>query len=291
MAHFKHTKRGVMNVRNHKSTSLALALAGALNFAFGSGAQAAALPPLVHGSASISPTFTFNPLIGGATVTGPDMPETTVEAEAWNFSNWDFDFDASSDWSTPLDVEANIPSSAGGTASATTTTIYANAEALNGSSFGEVRRLGKFTFSGVDIGSLGYAIFTVSVDYSMDLTLDATAQDAWGEVEVFLGVQDGSADGDFETNIVGADFENMDYELWWDGPGTWSRTGSLEVVFTVTEGATFWFGAEAVVDAWAAPVPIPTPFLLLGSALVALFTVSRRRSFTSIRTNSPLNLG
>lgn len=181
---------------------------------------------------------------------------TEVDVEVDAFHNWQYDFE--NDWTSSISVSLG-----GSNAQADGSQMLASTQTSYGYGFASVDR-----HATIEISGSGLLLFTA--DYDISAVIDGQSGDYafagvnfWADIFSQNGLESMTASSFLELESFGfADQE--------------SKSKTLGLAFLVNDGDTILFSANSY--AHVAAVPVPAAVWLLGSALVGLISVGRRRA-------------
>ncbi|MBU2571469.1 MAG: VPLPA-CTERM sorting domain-containing protein [Gammaproteobacteria bacterium] len=180
---------------------------------------------------------------------------TEVDVEVDALHNWQYDFE--NDWTSPISVSLG-----GSNAQADESQMLASTQTSYGYGLASVDR-----HATIEINGSGLLLFTA--DYDISAVIDGQSGDYafagvnfWADIFSQNGLETMTTSSFLELETFGfADQE--------------SKSKTLGLAFLVNDGDTILFSANSFANVTA--VPVPAAVWLLGSALIGLISVGRRR--------------
>jgi|GEM_PF-5958827 len=185
---------------------------------------------------------------------------TDVQAETFS----SFPFDSSFDWTTPVDALATEITGDQGHAHGDSTSLFASANVTSADGFASAMGDRYDT-----LFAWGQGILTIEIPFQVNVTADPLNNDM--------------AYANASLNITDQYNQNSSHDLFVDELSSFtSQSGLLRVNVSVSGGDQFNplaydFNAHVEAVASASPVPLPGAVWLLGSALLGMAPVARRR--------------
>lgn len=181
---------------------------------------------------------------------------TEVEVEADAVDNWQYDFE--NDWTSSTSVSLG-----GANAGADELQLLSSTQTSYGYGWASVDRQ-------ATIQIIGSGLLLITADYNISAMIDGQPGDYafagvnfWADIYSENGLETMTASSFLELESSGiADQE--------------SKSKTLGLAFLVNDGDTILFSANSF--AYVAAVPVPAAVWLLGSALIGLISVGRRRA-------------